>query len=304
MKGLGAVFLQNSKTVMFASRALTGSEWNYQNLEHECLATIMGMEKFQYFLYGKEFTLETDQKPLVSIYKKHMVEISPMIQRLIVWSFPHQPFNVVYRKGVEIPLADALSHVTPLPMEEDGIQLPIIAMNMVTVNIPYSSKKWIKYMKKHGKILQSKFWCTTLSQDGLVNEGCFTRVTSVLELSGWAICQGWTCYKEFQASYTFHTEMESDVTNPWRISGYWKMHAQSKGVSVLAGNQWWHLGGSGKVWNLPIFFQSYKTSWKCQWSSTICMAHPWNWFVLLEQNGLSCGRGLLQQILDSEENSK
>ena len=35
------------------------------------------MEKFHYFLYGKEFTLETDQKPLVSIYKKHMVDISP-----------------------------------------------------------------------------------------------------------------------------------------------------------------------------------------------------------------------------------
>ena len=42
------------------------------------------MEKFHYFLYGKEFTLETDQKPLVSIYKKHMVDISPGVQRLIV----------------------------------------------------------------------------------------------------------------------------------------------------------------------------------------------------------------------------
>ena len=67
-----------------------------------------------------------------------MVEISPKIQRLVVKSFPYQPFNVRYRKGVEIPLADALSRVTPLPMEEDGIQLPIIAVNLVTVNIPYS----------------------------------------------------------------------------------------------------------------------------------------------------------------------
>ena len=67
-KGLGAVILQNSKPVMFASRALTGSERNYQNLERECLATIWGIEKFHYFLYGKQFTLETDQKPLVSIY--------------------------------------------------------------------------------------------------------------------------------------------------------------------------------------------------------------------------------------------
>ena len=41
----------------------------------------------------------------------------------------------------EIPLADAISHVTPLPMEEDGIQLPIIAVNLMTVNIPYSSNE-------------------------------------------------------------------------------------------------------------------------------------------------------------------
>ena len=126
---------------MFASRALTGTERNYQKLEGECLATRWHVENFHYFLYGKEFTLETDQRLFVSVYKKHMVKISPSTQRLVVRSFPHQPFNVRYRKGVEIPLADALSRVTPLPMEEDGIQLPIIAVNLVTVNIPYSSNE-------------------------------------------------------------------------------------------------------------------------------------------------------------------
>ena len=140
-KGLGAVILQNSKPVMFASWALTGAEKNYQNLERECLATIWGMEKFHYFLYGKKFTLETDQKPLASIYKKHMVEISPRIQRLVVRSFPYQPFDTQYRRGKEIPLADALSRVTPTPVEEDGIQLPIVAVNLITSNIPVSSSE-------------------------------------------------------------------------------------------------------------------------------------------------------------------
>ena len=97
------------------------------------------MEKFHYFLYGKEFTLETDQKPLVSIYRKHMVEISPRIQRLIVGSFPYQLFDVQYRKGMEIPLADTLSRVTPTPVEEDGIQLPIVAVNLIMSNLPVSS---------------------------------------------------------------------------------------------------------------------------------------------------------------------
>ena len=83
------------------------------------------MEKFHYFLYGKESTLETDQKPLVSIYKKHMVDISPRVQRLIVRSFPYQPFNVIYKKGKDIPVADALSRVTPMD-PEDNIQLPIM----------------------------------------------------------------------------------------------------------------------------------------------------------------------------------
>ena len=121
------------------SRALTGSERNYQNLERERLATIWGMEKFHYFLYGKEFTLETDQKPLVLIYSKHMVEISPRIQRLVVRSFPYQPFDMQYKKGMEIPLADVLSRVTPTPVEEDGIQLPIVAVNLITSNLPVSS---------------------------------------------------------------------------------------------------------------------------------------------------------------------
>ena len=43
------------------------------------------------------------------IYKKHMIDISPRVQRLIVRSFPYQPFNVIYKKGKDITVADALS---------------------------------------------------------------------------------------------------------------------------------------------------------------------------------------------------
>ena len=92
------------------------------------------MKEFHYFLYGKEFTLETDQKPLVSIYKKHMINISPRVQRLIVRSFPYLPFKVVYKKGTDIPVADALTSVTPMD-PEDNIQMPFIAVNMITTRI-------------------------------------------------------------------------------------------------------------------------------------------------------------------------
>ena len=106
-----------------------------------------GMEKFHYFLYGKEFTLETDQKPVVSIYKRHMVDISPRVQRLIVRSFPYLPFLVVYKKGKDIPVADALSYVTPMD-PEDNIQLPIIAVNMITTHILMSVHPQDTFSKK------------------------------------------------------------------------------------------------------------------------------------------------------------
>ena len=58
-KGLGACLIQNDEVICFASHSLTNTEQNYQNLEG-ALGTIWGMEKFHYFLYGMEFTLETD----------------------------------------------------------------------------------------------------------------------------------------------------------------------------------------------------------------------------------------------------
>ena len=112
------------------------------------------MEKFHSFLYGKEFTLETDQKPLVSIYKKHMVDISPRVQRLIVRSFPYLLFKVVYKKGKDIPVGDALSHVTPMD-PEDNIQLPIIAVNMITTLILMSIQPQDSFSNKLDQLRKS-----------------------------------------------------------------------------------------------------------------------------------------------------
>ena len=83
-KGFGAVILQEEQPIYYALRALTSAEKNYQNLEREAQAAVWGMEKFHYFLYGRKFILQTDQKPLVSIFRKHMIDVSPRIQRITV----------------------------------------------------------------------------------------------------------------------------------------------------------------------------------------------------------------------------
>ena len=166
-KGLGACLIQKGKVVCYASRVLTMTEQNYQNLEREALGTIWGMEKFHYFLYGKEFTLETDQKPLVSIYKKHMVDISPRVWRLIVRSFPYLPFKVVYKKGKDIPVADALSHVTPMD-PENNTQLPIIAVNMITTCILMGVPSQDSFSNKLDRL-----WKSTVQDNQLTRLSCY-----------------------------------------------------------------------------------------------------------------------------------
>ena len=76
-----------------------------------------------------------------------MVDISARVQRLIVRSFPYQPFNVIYKKGKDIPVAYALSQVTPMD-PEDNIKLPIIAVNLITVHILLSAHPQDTFFQK------------------------------------------------------------------------------------------------------------------------------------------------------------
>ena len=112
-KGFGAVILQEEQPIYYASRALTSAEKNYQNFEREAQAAVWGMEKFHYFLYGRKFILQTDQKPLVSIFRKHMIDVSPRIQRITIraWQYDFVPQHIPGRINV---IADSLSRVTPL----------------------------------------------------------------------------------------------------------------------------------------------------------------------------------------------
>lgn len=71
--GLGVILTQAQadgayKPVYYASRALTDVERRYSQTEREALAIVWACEKFHVFLYGREFSMITDHKPLEMIY--------------------------------------------------------------------------------------------------------------------------------------------------------------------------------------------------------------------------------------------
>ena len=66
MKGLSACLVQDGRPIAHASKTLTLTEANYSNIEREMLAVVglHGIERFSTYLYGRSFTIVSDQQPL------------------------------------------------------------------------------------------------------------------------------------------------------------------------------------------------------------------------------------------------
>ena len=113
MKGLSAVLLQESKPVMYISRALTETEQRYSNIERELLAIVFALERLNHYTFGRTITVQSDHQPLQSIWKKSIVSTSPRLQRLLL-RLAHYNLNIEFLRGKENVIADALSRVCPL----------------------------------------------------------------------------------------------------------------------------------------------------------------------------------------------
>ena len=116
--GIGAVLRQDGRPVAYISRNLTKEERNYGITEREFLAALWAIEKFEYYLMGKEFSLITDHKSMEAV--KNKLEFgSPRIQRWME-RINRFSFKIIYKKGEELVQADALSRSTkPFIPERD-----------------------------------------------------------------------------------------------------------------------------------------------------------------------------------------
>lgn len=107
-KGLGATLLQNGQPVAFASRTLTPVEQRYAQIEKECLAIVFACTKFSQYITRRELiTVESDHKPLQSIFKKSLLSAPGRLQRMIL-RLQKYNINVVYKPGSQMYVADHL----------------------------------------------------------------------------------------------------------------------------------------------------------------------------------------------------
>ena len=110
--GLGAVLVQKqggqSRIIAYASKSLTDVERRYSQTEKEALGLVWACEHFHAYLYGIEFELLTDHRPLEAIYgpkSKPCARIERWLLRIQQYKY-----KVVYIPGRN-NIADSLSRL-------------------------------------------------------------------------------------------------------------------------------------------------------------------------------------------------
>lgn len=124
---LGAVLLQNDHPVAYASKALSKSEQRYPQIEKEALALRFGCQRFHEYIYGKKVILETDHKPLESIFKKPIFAAPPRLQRILMSTLIYSP-TIKYKKGGIMYIADTLSRDCSNEEEPESNELEVLTM--------------------------------------------------------------------------------------------------------------------------------------------------------------------------------
>lgn len=102
---MGAILLQNNHPLAFISKALGPRHRGLSTYEKECLA-IMAVDKWRLYLQHSEFVIRTDQRSLMHLDDKRLTTPwqHKALTKLLVL-----PYRIVYKKGVDNRVADALS---------------------------------------------------------------------------------------------------------------------------------------------------------------------------------------------------
>ena len=104
----------------YISRALTTTEQRYAQIKKEALAITWACERFQDYLIGIHFNIETDHKPLVPLLSTKSLDEMPLrIQRFRLRLIRYH-YSISHVASKELCTADTLSRA-PVDIPDPSI---------------------------------------------------------------------------------------------------------------------------------------------------------------------------------------
>ena len=88
------------------------------------LAAIFGAERFQTYVYGRSFTIESDHKPLESISQKNLADTPANLQHMLLCLQGYN-YTIHYQPGKEMALPNTLSQFSPCPGPDIPLDITI-----------------------------------------------------------------------------------------------------------------------------------------------------------------------------------
>lgn len=136
--GVGAVLSHTfadgtEKPIQYASQTLSDVQKRYSQIDREAYAIIFGVKKFYQFIFGRRFTLITDNKPIAQIIspKASLPLFSATRMQHYAIFLSSFDYEVRHKKSNENANADAMSRL-PIPSATDTIEeLDVVEINMI-----------------------------------------------------------------------------------------------------------------------------------------------------------------------------
>lgn len=107
--------LPNDRPVYFFSKTLNDTQKRYSTIQKELLAIVESIKQFRIYLYGRFFILITDHKPLCYLFNMKDCGSRLFRQKLEILNYN---FKILYRPGAQNHVADGLSRIEPLTIDE------------------------------------------------------------------------------------------------------------------------------------------------------------------------------------------
>ncbi|KRY59721.1 Transposon Tf2-9 polyprotein [Trichinella britovi] len=224
--GIGAVLCHKLSStqeipIAFYSRTLSATERNYAQIDKEALAVIAGVKKFHEYLYGRQFTIITDHKPLLGLFvpKKETPQI--LSPRILRWSILLNAYDytINYRPGKEIANADALSRMPKQSTENNDSHNSVILLLETIDNFPLHSKDIARITAKDPILTRVLSWAWRGWPKSVSDERLKPRVIIPLQARHKILKElhighpGIVRMKALARSYVWWPKMDSEIEN-------------------------------------------------------------------------------------------